>query len=39
MDKLVIVFAKNPELGKCKTRLAASIGDENALADYKALIQ
>ena len=39
MDKLVIVFAKNPELGKCKTRLAASIGDENALAVYKALIQ
>jgi rSAM/selenodomain-associated transferase 1 len=39
MDKLVIVFAKNPELGKCKTRLAVSIGDENTLAVYKALIQ
>jgi rSAM/selenodomain-associated transferase 1 len=39
MDKLVIVFAKNPELGKCKTRLAVSIGDENTLAVYKTLIQ
>ncbi|AFU68940.1 glyco_like_cofC transferase, GTA_type superfamily [Psychroflexus torquis ATCC 700755] len=39
MDQLVIVFAKNPELGKCKTRLAVSIGDENTLAVYKALIQ
>lgn len=39
MDKLVIVFAKNPKLGKCKTRLAVSIGDENTLAVYKALIQ
>ena len=39
MDKLVIVFAKNPELGKCKTRVAVSIGDENTLAVYKTLIQ
>jgi|AntRauTorckE5430_2_1112549.scaffolds.fasta_scaffold00194_19 hypothetical protein len=39
MDKLVIVFAKNPEIGKCKTRLAVSIGDENTLAVYKTLIQ
>ena len=36
---LIIVFTRNPELGKCKTRLAASIGDENALAVYKNLIQ
>jgi rSAM/selenodomain-associated transferase 1 len=39
MDKLVIVFAKNPELGKCKTRLAESIGDEKALEIYKKLIK
>ena len=39
MDKLVIVFTKNPEIGKCKTRLAVSIGDENTLAVYKTLIQ
>lgn len=34
----LIIFTKNPELGKCKTRLAATIGDENALTIYKALI-
>lgn len=39
MDKkLVIVFTKNPQLGKCKTRLAASIGDANALKIYQHLI-
>lgn len=37
-EKLVIVFTRNPELGKCKTRLAASIGNENALDVYKKLI-
>jgi len=39
MKELVIVFAKNPELGKCKTRLAKSIGDEKALNIYKELIK
>ncbi|WP_019037541.1 TIGR04282 family arsenosugar biosynthesis glycosyltransferase [Psychroflexus tropicus] len=39
MHKLVIVFAKNPELGKCKTRLAKSIGDEKALEVYKTLLK
>lgn len=39
MEKLVIVFAKNPGLGKCKTRLAKSIGDGKALEVYKKLIQ
>ncbi|MBZ9777903.1 TIGR04282 family arsenosugar biosynthesis glycosyltransferase [Psychroflexus sp. CAK8W] len=39
MDRLVIVFAKNPELGKCKTRLAKSIGNEKALEVYKELIK
>ncbi len=39
MENLVIVFTKNPELGKCKTRLAKSIGNEKALQVYKALIQ
>jgi rSAM/selenodomain-associated transferase 1 len=38
MDNLIIVFAKNPELGTCKTRLAKSIGDEKALEVYKELI-
>ncbi len=35
----LIIFTKNPELGKCKTRLAATVGDKNALTIYKALIK
>jgi rSAM/selenodomain-associated transferase 1 len=35
----LIVFTRNPELGKCKTRLAKVIGDENALDVYKYLLQ
>lgn len=37
--KALIIFTRNPELGKCKTRLAASIGDESALEIYKYLLQ
>lgn len=36
---LLIIFTKNPELGKCKTRLAKSIGDISALEIYKYLLQ
>lgn len=36
MDALII-FIKNPELGKVKTRLAATIGDHNALKVYHFL--
>ncbi|MEZ4803609.1 MAG: TIGR04282 family arsenosugar biosynthesis glycosyltransferase [Gelidibacter sp.] len=36
--KALIIFTRNPELGKCKTRLAKSIGDENALEVYKFLL-
>lgn len=36
---LLLIFTKNPELGKCKTRLAKSIGDEAALSIYKHLLQ
>lgn len=36
--KALIIFTKNPELGKVKTRLAKTIGDENALEVYKFLI-
>ena len=40
MDKnLLIIFAKNPILGKTKTRLAASIGEKKALVIYKKLIE
>lgn len=37
-DKLLIIFTRNPELGKCKTRLAATVGDEAALEIYKFLL-
>ena len=35
---LIIIFTRNPELGKCKTRLAKTIGDNNALTVYKMLL-
>jgi uncharacterized protein len=35
---LLIVFTKNPKLGKVKTRLAATIGDEKALRVYQFLL-
>jgi len=31
---LLIIFYRNPELGKVKTRLAATVGDDRALAIY-----
>src|SRR5690606_23212491 len=37
--KALIIFVKNPELGKCKTRLAATMGDKAALEVYKHLVQ
>lgn len=36
---LLIIFVKNPELGKAKTRLAATVGEEAALAIYKRLLE
>ncbi len=36
---LLMIFTRNPELGKCKTRLAATIGDQAALDIYKFLLQ
>ena len=36
---LLLIFTRNPELGKCKTRLAATVGDESALNIYKFLLQ
>lgn len=35
----LIIFVRNPELGKVKTRLAKSVGDEKALEIYKALLE
>ena len=38
MEKALIIFTRNPELGKCKTRLAKTIGDVAALNIYKLLL-
>jgi rSAM/selenodomain-associated transferase 1 len=35
---LLIIFTKNPEKGKVKTRLANTIGDDKALIIYKKLL-
>ena len=35
---VLIIFTRNPELGKCKTRLAKTVGDEAALNIYKYLL-
>ena len=37
-DRCLLFFVKNPEKGKVKTRLAASIGDERALKFYKVVL-
>ncbi|XCF06182.1 TIGR04282 family arsenosugar biosynthesis glycosyltransferase [Tamlana crocina] len=37
--ELVIVFVKNTQLGKVKTRLAKTIGDEAALTVYSELVK
>ena len=36
---LLLIFTRNPELGKCKTRLAAKVGDVAALDIYNFLLQ
>lgn len=36
---LLLIFTRNLELGKCKTRLAKKIGDEAALEIYKFLLE
>lgn len=38
-NSALIIFTRNPELGKVKTRLAADVGDEAALNIYKFLIR
>jgi len=35
---LLLIFTRNPELGKCKTRLAAKVGNASALEIYKFLL-
>lgn len=34
----IIIFTRNPEIGKVKTRLAKTIGDQSALEIYKYLL-
>ena len=38
-ENLILIFTRNPELGKVKTRLAATIGDTNALEIYIQLLE
>ena len=38
MPDALIIFVRNPEAGKVKTRLAATVGDEKALHIYKQLL-
>ena len=38
-NKALIIFVRNPEPGKVKTRLAATIGNEKALEVYVELLQ
>ena len=37
--KGIIIFVRNPELGKVKTRLASTVGDEQALKIYIELLR
>jgi len=39
MRTAIIVFIKNPEPGKVKTRLAKTVGNENALRVYRKLLK
>ncbi len=39
MKNALIIFQKNPEIGKVKTRLAETIGNENALRIYEVLVE
>lgn len=39
IDKALLIFIKNPEPGKVKTRLARAVGDQQALAIYRVLLE
>lgn len=39
MKEAIIIFLKYPELGRSKTRLAATVGAENALKVYQELLE
>ena len=37
--KALIIFTRNPQLGKCKTRLALTVGEQSALDIYTYLLK
>lgn len=39
MSKAIIIFVRNPERGKVKTRLAATVGEDKALKIYLQLLE
>lgn len=39
LTNLLIIFTRNPELGKVKTRLAKDVGDQSALDIYEFLLK
>src|SRR4051812_48426729 len=39
MENAIIIFVRNPERGKVKTRLAKDLGDEKTLEVYNFLLQ
>ena len=39
MSNCLLIFTRNPELGKVKSRLAKGVGKENALTIYRKLLQ
>jgi hypothetical protein len=39
LSNLLIIFSRNPELGKVKTRLAKDLGDQSALEIYEFLLK
>lgn len=38
-DEILVLFAKAPRPGRAKTRLAATVGDERAIAIYRELVE
>ena len=39
MQRVLIIFVRNPELGKVKTRLSATLGNEQTLDIYRFLLE
>lgn len=39
MDRVLLIFIRNPQPGKVKTRLARTVGDDEALRIYRILLE